>query len=140
MSGDIEEFLRRAAARRARRKVREEIVIEDEPQVVQGEPVAESVAEHVAERIGTRKFDRSIASMTESRIEHADEDLEMRLAEKFEHRVGTLASGDAMVEEASQRVQETSVASDIAELLSKPQNVRQAIILSEILNPPQHRW
>ena len=138
MSGDIEEFLRRAAARRARKSA--PIVIDDQGVV---EPERETVQEHVASRLDTSKFDERASQFGDATHETK---LEAHIHDKFDKRLGTLAEstvGDVQLGDMQQREapkHETVVISEIAELLRNPKSIRQAIILTEVLNPPHNRW
>ena len=93
--------------------------------------------------VDTSKFDRRAEHLGEE-VGQADEELEARLHAKFDHRLGSLddapgmpgppAGPDAREDDAS------SAAAVIANLLKRPETVRNAIVLSEVLTPPHHRW
>jgi hypothetical protein len=99
-----------------------------------------SVAEHVAEHVGgaVRALGEHASQLGE-RVIQADEQFDVQLKAKFDHRLGTLAS------ERDAGQQERLAAADtparqIAAMLADPAGVRQAIVLSEILNRPSDRW
>jgi hypothetical protein len=152
MLEEIEEFLRRAAAKRAavlnpnappkqpQRPIRVDYV---EPEIVDVEviepaPYTDGVADHVARHLDTSSYE-----VRESRLGKevglADENLESRLHNKFDHRLGALDTDDKMAsDELDSQVPATP--NDIARLLGSAENIRNAIILNEILQPPEHRW
>ena len=64
---------------------------------------------------------------------------ESRVEEKFAQDLGTLK--DTHREGAyEQRTYENLVAGRLASLLTSPEGIREAMILSEILNRPVDRW
>jgi hypothetical protein len=87
-----------------------------------------------------------------SRIERADELMESRLEQRFDHALGRLAptstegpdqaarSSETAVSQASLRGGGSISASDLAQLLRSPQEFANAIVLSEILKRPVDRW
>jgi hypothetical protein len=151
MSNEIEEFLRRAAQRRAARQPPPDIEILDTPvdvEIVEAEPVvAEDVATHVAKHLNTREFSERTSHLGEH-VGMADDDMDAHLHQKFDHKLGRLggalksqvSDSDASAYEQPQAAPASSGATEIAKLLRTPQNVRNAIVLSEILTRPEHRW
>jgi hypothetical protein len=73
-------------------------------------------------------------------IRQADERFEARMQQRFEHHVGTLAAERAKAEELRVELARTTLADDLMKMLSSPGGVRQAIVLSEVLNRPVDRW
>lgn len=109
-----------------------------------GSRVADSVADHM-------RHSQDIAAHVEllgDRVELADEEMEAHLQQKFGHSVGRLRKttqgpappATATPSVAATVIREASPAHGIAELLRSPQNVRNAIILAEVLNRPADRW
>ena len=146
MSDEIEEFLRRAAQRRAGR--RPPPVIEILEPEASAPPVARQVDRGPSEQesstisplddsLDTSEFDRR-ASELGGAVGKADDKLEAHLHETFDHSVGRLREGRRPTS-ASGAHAGLSAAALIASLKS-PQEVRKAIILSEILTPPFQRW
>lgn len=161
MAKDIEEFLKMAAARRreaqptqsapaptqpprpAPQKVppkqkkpptRPSLVSESEIEVV---TPRESVAKHVEKRIDTRRIQKQVEKLGE-KVGQADDILEARLHQTFDHQVGRLAqpgSATAGSEVKPQALPRT--ARTLAAMIASPQNVQQAIIMSEILKRPE---
>ncbi len=80
------------------------------------------------------------------RVDLADEKMAEHMQEVFEHEVGALAdTSDAIHEKGpagepavSAAVPTTSQA--VRDMLAQPDSVRKAVVLSEILRPPQQRW
>lgn len=75
--------------------------------------------------------------MLSDTIELADEMMEAHIHQAFGHQLGTLQKEDA---DALADAQAAVQPSDIAQILADPQSFRRAIIVSEILNRPTHRW
>ena len=152
---EIEEFLRQAAARRKKQTPRSAPEIQYvEPVIIEAEliradldapPEMGSVS---ARQLDTSEFNQRSAHMGE-RPAMADDVMEAHLKEKFAHQVGSLAGGatqvathyedQAPVSPAAQKTA-TPVASTIIEMFRTPANVRNAIILHEILQRPEDRW
>lgn len=180
MNNEVEEFLRRAAQRRAQVEAQLRAQAEarargqgqappqrSEPpkrispvtqhlsqqQPAQGEVielaasgnrVSDSVAEHL-------RHSQDIAARVEllgDRVENVDEEMAAHLHQTFDHAVGRLrktTEGPAALPVATPSVaatvtRATSPAHGIADLLRNPQSVRNAFILSEVLNRPADRW
>lgn len=141
MSGDIEDFLRRAAARRARRATPATPAAETPPPSQPTPPAPPPTATPVAppNSLDTSKFDRRAARMTD--VEQADDKMSAHLHEKFDHQIGTLQKSTLGEMSPHDMPSHADIElSDIAQLLLNPQSIRQAIILREILAPPHERW
>src|SRR5262245_26436577 len=106
--------------------------------------VTASVAEHM-------RHTQEIAAHVEQlgdRVEVADEEMEAHLRQTFDHAVGRLqktTEGPAQLTPATPSVgasvrRDLTAADSIAQLLRSPKNVRDAIILAEVLNRPTDRW
>ncbi len=80
--------------------------------------------------IGSRSFGQRISHLGE-RVADADDRLEARLEGAFDHSVGSLSHQNSPQPEPP-----SSTAAAIARMLDSPENVRQAIILNEILRRP----
>ena len=170
---EIEEFLKRAAAMRARQQgtaspsprptpappaisrissplsTRAPSSIVQDAEVVEAEEVSgDDVADYVS-----RHLDSSLFSQRASRlgvdVKSADEQIESHLHSTFEHRLGQLGGMTARADDSSLDDDENAAAAaatalrasaTIADLLRSPQQIRNAIVLSEILNPPTDRW
>jgi hypothetical protein len=104
----------------------------------------ESVAEHVAEHVGesARSLAEHSAQLGHSVVE-ADEQFDVQLNSKFDHALGSLSKrhDKRMSEQQAAADSVTkSPAQQIADMLTNPEGVRQAIILNEILGRPPDRW
>lgn len=107
-----------------------------EPIVDQADP--EPLAEQVARSVNTRRLAER-ASHVGDEIVLAENKFESSVGKKFPRELGTLK--DTHHEGAyEQRTYENLVARRLASLLTNPEGVREAIILSEILNRPVDRW
>lgn len=126
MAGDIEEFLRRAAQRRAQqqqgpqkpqarppqpqarppqpqrpkpvppRPIQAEIIDESKPQVLRGS----SVAAHVKEHIRSGVFDENLSHLGEE-VDQSDDRMEAHLHEVFEHELGSFGMQTARAADSS---------------------------------------
>jgi hypothetical protein len=163
---ELAEFLRRVAKRRAAqasqqqqevviippqtpapappRRLVEEVV--EEVHVIEEEPTGADVAAHVSRHLNTAEYEARAQRLGE-RAGQADDDMESHLRQVFEHRVGKLPSMESRSVPLSERsaastasVEGITPAAEIAGTLRHPQTIRQAIILSEILGRPDHRW
>jgi hypothetical protein len=165
MAKDIEEFLKMAAQRRrdaaARaqttppaappptpaqpaqpvqrkpsKKTRQPPVILGEDDVEVIPPRRESVSKHVQQHINTGRIKQRVRRLG-AEVGQADEKLEARLHDTFDHQVGhltqpSISPDDSVAQgKAASRARQAQLA-----FLSSPQNLRQAIILSEILQRP----
>jgi len=106
-----------------------------------------SVSRHVTQYLDESQFDARAdsfevrAERMGDTIEQADDRLEARLHQTFDHKVGQLAntSGGTAATRANTEVT-SQIAANIVEVLRSPKNAQQAIILSEIINRPENRW
>lgn len=148
MADDLEAFLQRAAQKRKKRPPAQIVVLEPktaEPIVV-AEPVplaselasigAEAVASHVERHLDNQPFE-SRANQLGERVGLADDMLEDHLKQVFEHRLGTLR--DELPVEAAE-VLERPMAEEVLDMFRSTANLRRAVLLNEILTPPDHRW
>jgi hypothetical protein len=159
---DLEAFLQRAAQQRKKR--RPEIVILEPtsapptatpptppvkrlaPQpvdVVVAEPVSEvplglGVDAHVKQHLDSRAFDERASHLGEA-VDRADDDLEARLHQVFDHRVGQLGAPGQVSVSVSEQVA-NQVTAEIIESFRTPDSLRHIIIMNEILTPAFRRW
>ena len=174
MSDEIDDFIRRAAERRRqqgqgqgqRRAARpqqgqgqgqgkpSQRSRATRPNVVDAEVVSAEVVDDVARQLGrpldSQGFDQRAAQLGEETAQ-ADDRLEARLHQTFDHQLGRLQQTSTAAPQATAR-SATDVAASVTtaagnEMLAflvgalrSPQQVRQAIILSDILQRPEHRW
>lgn len=125
-------------------------------EVVEAKEMHESVAEHVAQHLGGLKFERRESAMSQMQGE-SDTEFSQHMARVFSHEIGTLkttapgiftpaaaAAVPAMTAETSRSATAPVVVrkavSDIAMFLTTRRNLRDAVILSEILRRPEDRW
>jgi hypothetical protein len=82
-------------------------------------------------------------------IENRDEEMESHLKNVFGHKVGTLSKGAAAYEPGDQSISTAAPsamttsqfsASDMLQLFRSPSDIRNAIVMSEILNRPKDPW
>lgn len=156
---EIGEFLRRAAQRRGGQQAPAQVPATRQtgpPAMAQAVgpgrgpvtevPSGEDVLVHVREHLDTGDFDRRAAELGDE-VAQADEQIDERLHETFDHDVGRLAGrpGEPRSDTAGEpedRMAElpSAAAVGLAAMFSNAQNIRQAIVISEILTRPEHRW
>jgi hypothetical protein len=118
----------------------------DEPQPF---ATSESVAEHVERHIqrgGVAERDTHLGEQ----LGRTDERLESHLQDVFQHRLGSLARGEgragAGIEQGTDagvwvgRRDDHPLAAELHQMLTTPQKLQVAVILSEVLRRPEERW
>lgn len=95
---------------------------------------SEGVAEHVARHLSRKSVTESAEQLGDE-VALADDIVEARLHDTFEHQVGQLEHRE---DQASQSA--ASVADEVRQLLSNPQGMRQLIVANEVLRRPEERW
>jgi hypothetical protein len=92
---------------------------------------------------GTRQIDQRTAQLGE-RVGLADDTLDAHLHQAFDHEIGRLRTSTAGPAAASPSegttVGGSPAANSILQMFRSPENLRNAIILSEILARPEDRW
>lgn len=171
---EIEDFLRRAEAKRRAGQAGPSRPIQPQPQgvanpylaaaadaeiveaqVVVAQPVepGDEMESRFESSISTSDFERR-AQRLGDRVEYADDAMESRLHAVFDHGLGDLSTAIADVATADvtpapedaestvgkPKIAAASAASRIAGRLRSPEGMRDAIVLREILEPPEHRW
>jgi len=116
--------------------------------VLQAEVVADraSVADHVRSYLAGGRFDRETTDLG-SEVAQADEKMEEHLRQAFEHRLGrlgTMGGVTASVQPApapeTPSAAPAGIAAELAAMLRTPASMRQAVVISEVLTRPVHRW
>jgi hypothetical protein len=163
LAGEIEEFLKRATQKRqdkSRRKQPKKIVVtavappskparrlveapteQMEYQVKAGR----SVDDQVRDRLNTQKFAERASRLVDEDIAQDDAEREAHMRQVFEHKLGRLADTSAVTASPTTGTEPTKLelaaaSVPLASLLTNPQNLKQAIVLNEILSRPEHRW
>ena len=156
MAGDIEDFLRRAAQRRAGRQAPQQPAPPPDIQILDAEVINEqvpqaqilsggSVDQHVSQHIADGVFDDRLAQLGQE-VDRSDDLMEAHLQEHFEHDLGqlgakTAAAAESTLDDDSPKAPPPPIQpGDFARMLCDPASIRQAIILSEILTRPEDRW
>lgn len=152
MPSDVNDFLRRAAEKRAaaqrppknepappRRLVTTQLDAPLGQEVVDAQAVddvhaANSVGAYVDEHLGTR----AEAAGHMSQVGRSEAAFEAHLQQTFQHHVGQFESQSS--EPAGLAAAPSAADAPWAALLADPGNIRQAIVLNEILQRPVDRW
>jgi hypothetical protein len=166
VSEEIDEFLRRAAQRRSGQQQPRPVGSSSPvspvpaPQPVKAEVVAEmpvggQVNEHVKKYLDAEEFARREAQLGEQ-VAQKDRQIDEHLHQVFDHNLSELAAvpGETATEPVAvepaelfhtaetEAAAELTAASDsgLAVLLGSADSIRQAIVLSEIIQRPEQRW
>ena len=150
LNGEIERFLREATG--GQRKpppapAPEPIVAE----IVRPRRLSDSGSRHLETSVDAdeQRFGQHTSHLGEE-VGQADDDMEDHIHAAFEHRLGGLTDTSVGVDVPDADVHDQtpgssedktpSLAAELAATFRDPQSIRQAIILSEILTRPEHRW
>ncbi|MCH2180810.1 MAG: hypothetical protein MK108_02275 [Mariniblastus sp.] len=153
MARDIEEFLRRAAERRkqqlqgqkqapAQRPAQRLPEVISEVEIVEPAPSQPMREQGIAESVRSHINTSDIAEHAEhlgERIQNVDERVADRLGQKFDREVTRLGDSEMVTDQAHPQAglaQASPAAEDLIQMLSSPQTLRQAILVSEILRRP----
>jgi len=99
----------------------------------------------VKEHLGSSKSENSAERLADE-VTRADVQIAQHVQQALDHRLGSLGSGGGLGEPvapaaAVPTVNETTAAAQaVAGLFINPQNLRQAVLLKEILERPVDRW
>ncbi len=149
LNAEIEQFLRRANQRRAEKGRREGAPPKEAPTDVQ--PIErrdfDSVSASVLKHMGSGDFEQRAEHMGDD-VKRSEAELEQHLKHDFEHRMGSLVASDLGDQEIPvPEVKPPAAAEDraaaakaIAGMLVNQQNIRQAVVMKEILERPVDRW
>jgi hypothetical protein len=151
VQSEVDDFLRDAVRGQAEARPRQwpvETAVDVQP--VELVPEDASVADHVRQRAAAAKLG-TLSSTVDSRLSHSGDAMESRLHGVFDHGLGAL--GQTSGESAQSTQPEEAATPDdriapipgagaagLAAMLAEPGSVRQAIVLSEILERPESRW
>lgn len=117
-----------------------------EAEVIPEEPGAEDVATHVSQHISTAEIAQRTAGLG-TEVRQADSKIQTHLQSKFGHRVASLdsragvaARGGVSAQATDKGARRPATARQLVQMLRNPESVRQAVLLSEILQRPEQRW
>jgi len=165
MANEIEDFLRRAAnqqrnpktpraARAQQRKIERQAAAEPvQAEVVAEKPVGGQVTEHVKTFLDEEKFAKRGEELGKGVAQTVNQEIDQHLQQVFSHPVSKLAavSGEAAAPPTAGEPAELAAAAPVVEtpnvfadelvaMLTNPDSLRQAILLTEILHRPEERW
>lgn len=135
-------------------------IVPIEAETVRLSNISDGVSSHVQQHIGSSSFEQQVSRLGEV-TGQADERVEQRLHQKFDHQVGRL-SEDAIYGDKGQigtigsedmpsaasphdydadpNAISRGDVSPITDVFASPAGIRRAIILNEILRRPDDRW
>ncbi|MCH5374095.1 MAG: hypothetical protein JJ992_08970 [Planctomycetes bacterium] len=152
MSGDLEDFLRRAAQRRRDKEAQQRgatgqpagsrstnktrpqysnsrseriVSAEEADEVLEAELVEDELHDSIAARMRRLEAARRAAAETHSHLGSLSHDEDQQKAKT------TVGGGKFLTGDPAQ---------DLIRLLREPRGIQQAILLKEILDRPEHRW
>jgi|GEM_PF-6998405 len=104
-------------------------------------PVVAKLAESAGkDRFGTEKFDNRFKSL-DTAIEHSREKFTESVHDAFDHDISQLARESRGPDKGKEKVAAISTdAAGFAAMLASAENLRQAIVISEIMKRPDERW
>jgi hypothetical protein len=156
LNAEIEQFLKRANDRRGDRSRR--VPTAKTPpkpppreQPVDVHPIEQrelsSVSASVEKHMANRGFTQRAEHLADD-IVRADQEMEQHLQKSFDRHVGTLgdsapktsATPATDAEPVTDRAEPSAVSATLTGWLADPKNLKQAVILSEILQRPESRW
>jgi hypothetical protein len=157
LSNEIDDFLRRAAQRRQQTQparpprrqpvaARSKPVEQPAPAEVVARPVGGGLDKHLQQFTEEKKQFEQRAARLGDEVAQADDKIEAHLKDKFTHRLGSLERQSGVT--AAQPMDYTGVqtapmpvaAAGFAAMLTTADSLRQAVVLTEILNRPTGRW
>ena len=139
MSGDLEDFLRRAAQRRQAKEAQQQSSQRPPRQKPQySNRRTERMVEPVEEVVVAEVIEEPISPLAEAhrRVEEAKRAAAQAEAELATKSKGQRKSGVSI----STTVSTGNPGLDLVHMLSNHGGLRQAILLNEILERPEHRW
>jgi hypothetical protein len=155
LDDEIGEFMRRAARRQAGKNAPPKPArpAPEKPvkvEVVKETPLGGELTEHVQEYLDTGEFSQRSASLG-SEVTQEVSQQDQRLHGVFDHQISDLAAKpgetsmpttaqDSPLPEDRAAGAAPVTAAGILAALSDPENVRQAIVINEILRRPEERW
>ncbi len=157
LNAEIEQFLRRANQRRAEKARREGAPRSAQPvpppQEVPTdvEPIEhrdfDAVASSVLQHLGSGAFEQRAEHMADD-VKRSEAELSQHLKRAFDNRMGSLVASDLAdpnlpapdVKPPPAAEVRAATAKAVAGMLVNQQNIRQAVILKEILERPVDRW
>ncbi len=156
---EVGEFLRRAAQQRAGKESRPAPAPPPRPPKPAARPVGETFSprrngpggteedrpRETAPPVGEPLVQRTITDrvVQPKEVTQAVEAMQSHVDQVFTRTVGSLAAAARTAEAAQAALPPQpapAMASDLAAMLSDPQSIREAIVISEILRRPEERW
>lgn len=146
MAGNIEDFLRRAIEQKLGRRAQDVEILPEadaQPDVRRVEPPAldvrhGSVADHVTQHMDTHEYEERASHLAEG-LGQTDERMEEHLHDAFDHDSGPLQDDEAeSADEAKKSTESTQMA--LLQLFRSKSALRNAIIVREVFDRPEHRW
>lgn len=158
VNDEVRDFLQRASERKSetrsvpqpessrptRRLQKQSIEVVD-AELIDEQPNGERLRSQVAQHLSTREFDQRAAQMALGE-KNSDLAMQSHMHKTFDHQLGTLAPAATADPPQSQDDPQSgdfrspNTAQTFMELLRNPTQVRQAIIMNEILRRPEDRW
>ena len=141
MAGNIEDFLRRAIQQKLGKRLEEVEILPagevQQPAAKVHKLAEQGVSQHVTDHLDTTEYaDR--ASHLGEEVGESDERLEEHLHEAFDDQLGSLKHED--LDPTTDEKSSESSLQGLQQLLRSKSALRNAIILREIIDRPDHLW
>lgn len=119
-------------------------IIDDEDLTPIRSPLSK-VAQHVSQHLDTREFAQRADRLGDA-TEQADERMQAHLHQAFDHRLGNISASTQSITAAVTPEVDDEIKARVASnhpllsMLRQPQSIRNAIIVSELLQRPLQNW
>ena len=138
MAGNIEDFLRRAISQKLGKRVEDVEILPESQAPTRAPSGMESGDEGVANHLNTSPYDKRASRLTDD-ISHADERLEEHLHDAFDHDVGALDHQEDGVSKVPDQDKKDS-RKNLLQMFRSKSALRNAILVREVFDRPEHRW
>jgi hypothetical protein len=157
LNAEIEQFLKRANERRMEKARREAAPPSARPAATPPPRLAEpatdatppdrdfnAVEKSVKQHLGNRGFQERAEHLADD-ILRQEAEMQRHLEQAFSHQVGTLGGGESTTPKAAAQAppataDRAATAKALAGILANQADIRQAILLKELLERPTDRW
>jgi len=138
MAGNIEDFLRRAISQKLGKRVEDVEILPESQAPTRAPSGMESGDEGVANHLNTSPYDNRDTHPAGD-ISHANERLEEHLHDAFDHDVGALEHQEDGVSGGPGQDKKVAQQS-LLQMFRSKSALRNAILVREVFDRPEHRW
>lgn len=103
--------------------------------------ISDNVGRHVTQHLSGTQTIAAHAQQLGHEVDLADDKLEARLHQVFDHQLGQLKSTASSTAATAHAATPPDVTvSEMLQMLRSPQSIRDAIVMAEVLRRPDERW